>query len=215
MLSLFKKKTSEFTFDDGVVFSLKEDYKPSHVQFFCKTDNEEAESCNLRLFQMMPLVGANAETESDETTAKRRFLPSRSLIDSTATVPMTCEDELLFKESARQKNRLMTPVFHRFGYYETFKINVKQFVDVKYEANRWYQLDILLDWDESKIAFFIDGKYQLVTPFYSLERDKALKVAQCKEEGNSVNTLSLYTLTPGVTSSFRDVRICKGLCNTS
>ena len=107
----------------------------------------------------------------------------------------------------------MTPVFHRFGYYETFKINIKQFVDVKYEANRWYQLDILLDWDESNVALFIDGKYQLVTPFYSLERDKALKVAQCKEEGNSVNTLSLYTLTPGVTSSFRDLRICKGLCN--
>ena len=136
MLSLFKKKTSEFTFDDGVVFSLKEDYRPSHVQFFCKTDNEEAESCNLRLFQMMPLVNADEQLSSDET--KRRFLPSRSLIDSTATVPMTCEDGLLFKESDRQKNRLMTPVFHRFGYYETFKINVKQFVDVKYEANRWY-----------------------------------------------------------------------------
>jgi len=51
-----------------------------------------------------------------------------------------------------------------------------------------------------------------VTPFYSLERDKALKVAQCKEEGTTVNTLSLYTLTPGVTSSFRDVRICEGIC---
>ena len=107
----------------------------------------------------------------------------------------------------------MTPVFHRFGYYETFKINVKQFVDVKYEANRWYQMDILLDWTEFNVAFFIDGKYQLRTPFYSLERDKALKVAQCEEEGNSVNTLSLYTLTPGVTSSFRDIRICKGYCN--
>jgi len=32
-------------------------------------------------------------------------------------------------------------------------------VDVKYEADKWYQLDILLDWDEAKIAFFIDGKY--------------------------------------------------------
>ena len=74
-------------------------------------------------------------------------------------------------------------------------------------------MDILLDWTEFNVAFFIDGKYQLRTPFYSLERDKALKVAQCEEEGNSVNTLSLYTLTPGVTSSFRDIRICKGYCN--
>ena len=112
----------------------------------------------------------------------------------------------------------MTPVFHRFGYYETFKINIEQFVDVEYEdklmANRWYQLDILLDWEERKVAFFIDGKYQLVTPFYSLERDKALKVAECEEEGDSVNTLSLYTLTYGVTSSFRDLRVCKDLCDS-
>ena len=28
-----------------------------------------------------------------------------------------------------------------------------------------------------------------------------------------VNKLSLYTLTPGVTSSFRDIRICDGLCD--
>jgi len=33
------------------------------------------------------------------------------------------------------------------GYYETFKLNVRQFVDVKYEVNTWYQLDILLDWE--------------------------------------------------------------------
>lgn len=83
---------------------------------------------------------------------------------------------------------------------------------MKYNANQWYQMDILLDWNESQIAFFIDGKFQLLTPFYSLERDKALKVAQCEDEGNSVNTLSLYTLTPGVTSSFRGVRVCEDFC---
>ena len=49
VLSLSKKKTSEFSFDDGVLLSLQED-KPNHVQFFCKTDNDESESCNLRLF---------------------------------------------------------------------------------------------------------------------------------------------------------------------
>ena len=67
MLSLFKKKTSEFTFDDGVVYSLKQDEKPSHVQFFCKTDNEEAESCNLRLFQMMPLKTSDNEEPTTST----------------------------------------------------------------------------------------------------------------------------------------------------
>ena len=69
---------------------------------------------------------------------------------------------------------MTTPVFHRLGYYETFKINTKQWVDVKYHSNVWYQLDILLDWNTKEVALFIDGKFQLTTPFYSLERDKLL-----------------------------------------
>ena len=35
----------------------------------------------------------------------------------------------------------------------------------------------------------------------------------CDNLDSFVNTLSLYTLTPGVTSSFRDIRICDGLCD--
>ena len=50
-----KHKTSEFTFDDGVFLPFEE-AKPKHVQFFCMTDNDLAESCNLRLFYMMPLI---------------------------------------------------------------------------------------------------------------------------------------------------------------
>ena len=61
----------------------------------------------------------------------------------------------------------MTPVFHRLGYQHTFKINVKQFVDVTYEADRWYQLDVLLDWELKRVAFFIDAEFQLTTRFYS------------------------------------------------
>ena len=40
----------------------------------------------------------------------------------------------------------MTPVFFRMGYYNMFKINTNLDVDVPYEANKWYQIDILLDW---------------------------------------------------------------------
>ena len=47
-------------------------------------------------------------------------------------------------------------------------------MDVKYHSNVWYQLDILLDWNTKEVALFIDGKFQLTTPFYSLERDKLL-----------------------------------------
>ena len=36
---------------------------------------------------------------------------------------------------------------------------------------------------------------------------------ECDNLDSFVNTLSLYTLTPGVTSSFRDIRMCDGLCD--
>jgi len=61
------------------------------------------------------------------------------------------------------------------GYHQTFKINTSQFVDVSYKADTWYQIDILLDWTGSKVAYFIDGKYQLTTKFYSYARDEYLK----------------------------------------
>ena len=107
-------------------------------------------------------------------------------------------------------------MFFRLGYQNTFKINVEQFVDVKYEADRWYQVDILLDWESKKSAFFIDGLFHVLVPFYSLERDVAMKKAALDKgldcEKSFVNTLSLYTLTPGVDSSFRELRVCEDLC---
>jgi hypothetical protein len=98
----------------------------------------------------------------------------------------------------------MTPIFHRFGYYETFKLNRSQFIDLKYEANQWYQLDFLLDWETKQVAFFIDGKFRTIVGFYSAIRDEFLaqKDKNCAKR-EFVNTLSIYTLTPGVTSSFR------------
>lgn len=116
MLTLAKKKTSEFTFDDGVYFSFDRDVRPGHVQFFCKTDNEEAESCNLRLFQMMPSAAPadQQKTLNDEGTEQpsagevgeeggKRVL-GRSLLATDVTKPMTCKEQLLFKESDRQKS---------------------------------------------------------------------------------------------------------------
>ena len=53
------------------------------------------------------------------------------------------------------------------GFDETFKINQKSFVDVKFEANRWYQIDVLMDWEDKQIALFIDGKFRTTEAFYS------------------------------------------------
>ena len=74
--------------------------------------------------------------------------------------------------------------------------------------------DVILDWDEedslhlsSNVAIFINGTYVQQTHFYSKDRDIMLK---CDE--HFVNTLALYNLTPGTTSSFKDIRLCTDLC---
>ena len=101
-------------------------------------------------------------------------------------------------------------MFLRIGYYNVFKINTAQFVDVLYKPDTWYRLDVFLDWTQSKVALFIDGKLEKVTRFYSYSRDEHLS-AECKL-ASTVDRLALYTLTPNVTSSFRSLRVCQELC---
>ena len=43
---------------------------------------------------------------------------------------------------------------------------------IPYEAEKWYKVDILLDWTEENAAFFLDGEYQANTLFFTQERDK-------------------------------------------
>ena len=96
------------------------------------------------------------------------------------------------------------------GFYNVFKVNTAQFVDVMYEPDHWYRLDVLLDWTQNKVALFIEGKLHKITRFYSYSRDDHLP-ASCTR-AQTVDRLSIYTLTPGVTSSLRSLRVCQELC---
>ena len=53
-------------------------------------------------------------------------------------------------------------------------MNMLAFSKVNYEAEQWYQVDVLLDWDDLMAAFFIDGEYKANTFFFSQERDLQL-----------------------------------------
>ena len=93
------------------------------------------------------------------------------------------------------------------GFVDQMRLNMHNFSQITYEADQWYRVDVLLDWNTEQAAFFIDGKFKTRTEFYTLERD-----AQLSCDVHFVNTLFLYTLTPGVTSSFKDIRLCSNLC---
>ena len=93
------------------------------------------------------------------------------------------------------------------GYNRQIKLNSQQKMVMKYEADQWYRFDFILDWESQEVAFFIDGIYKTKLFFYTKERD-----AQKACEETFVNMLMLYTLTPGSTAAFRDVRLCEDLC---
>lgn len=51
ILPLKKRKKAKYAFDDGLIYKFNDEAQPRHVQFWCKTDNSNAESCNLRLYK--------------------------------------------------------------------------------------------------------------------------------------------------------------------
>ena len=44
---------------------------------------------------------------------------------------------------------------------------------IGYSADQWYKIDVLMDWESSLAAFFIDNVLKAETDFFSAERDKA------------------------------------------
>ena len=49
-------------------------------------------------------------------------------------------------------------LFFRCGFYDYMRLNLDDMV-IKYKAENWYQLDFLFDWDEQKLAMYIDGEW--------------------------------------------------------
>ena len=60
-----------------------------------------------------------------------------------------------------------TPIFFRMGYNDQVKINLLMYSKINYEANRWYKIDLLMDWENENAAMFLDGKFVANTLFFS------------------------------------------------
>ena len=49
-------------------------------------------------------------------------------------------------------------MFFWFGFYDYMRLNLHDMVE-KYEKDKWYQLDFLFNWDDQKIALYIDEEF--------------------------------------------------------
>lgn len=93
------------------------------------------------------------------------------------------------------------------GFFNQIKVNLLSFTQLEFKPEKWYKVDLLLDWDSQNVAIFLDGKFRHSLKFYSWERDQE---KQCLE--SSINALLLYTLSPGVKSTVKELRLCDDLC---
>ena len=55
---------------------------------------------------------------------------------------------------------------------------------------------------------FVDGKHETFADFYHGDTRYADKDGFYEPTYVGIDTIMLYTLTPGVTSSFKDIRLC-------
>ena len=43
----------------------------------------------------------------------------------------------------------------RLGYFDHMKLNIEPMI-VQSEANKWYSIDLIIDWSEQRVSIYID-----------------------------------------------------------
>jgi hypothetical protein len=86
----------------------------------------------------------------------------------------------------------------KFGFYNLLRINSSDGI-LNYEANKWYQIDILINWEDRRINFLVDRK--LLNSNIEFFDDVA-----------STNTILISNLSPGSKSRVANLKVCSGRC---
>ncbi len=76
----------------------------------------------------------------------------------------------------------------------------------------------MLTWENESLtqtSMFVNGKHETYAEFYHGDSLYADKKGYYEPNYTGLDTLMLYTLTPGVTSSFKDIQICNDICANS
>jgi len=51
-------------------------------------------------------------------------------------------------------------IFFRFGFFRHFKINYQvDYLKIRQEADKWYKVDFVMDWEKNMTAMFVDGEF--------------------------------------------------------
>ena len=137
-----KLATAEGFFDDGLTYLFGEEIKPRHVHIEVQTNDNQLETCDLRLNTINPVPVETTDaavTESTETESNEIVLTSSPVgPDGYAKQPDS------------------DVIFFRMGYFNFMKLNSDAMVH-ETAADTWYTVDMLIDWDNQKVSIYVDG----------------------------------------------------------
>jgi hypothetical protein len=103
----------------------------------------------------------------------------------------------------KYKEHLKDVAFFRMGYLNYMKLNTVNMVELS-KAERWYKIDLLVNWADQRVAIYVNDKFKASSPFFNNE----------KERVESSNVLSIYGLSAGGTGRFREMEVCNDICAT-
>jgi len=101
----------------------------------------------------------------------------------------------------RDPRNMKDVAFFRMGYLNYMKLNTFNMVELSV-GKKWYKIDLLVNWPDQRVAIYVNGKFKASSPFFNNE----------KERVESSNVLSIYGLSAGGTSRFREMEVCNDIC---
>ena len=141
-----KKATgAEGFFDDGLTYMFKNGdgslaaVRPRHIHFEIQTKTaEDTETCDFRFYSV----------EKVEAPAAGRLLEDskQEVVTQSPSGPNDNYKKIQFSDVA----------FFRLGYFDFAKLNLENMLQ-KYEADKWFNIDLLLDFDEQRVSIYIDN----------------------------------------------------------
>lgn len=79
-----------------------------------------------------------------------------------------------------------------------------------FKAETWYDIDLILDWEESKVSIYVNGepKKDATANFFINEK----KTKNNGPKKLTANAVSIYGLSPGGVSQFSNIKMCTEIC---
>jgi hypothetical protein len=78
------------------------------------------------------------------------------VIEDDGTVEVY-EEDVTLEYIMLEKEEWTDVFFYRFGYFNYQKLNLQSMIH-KFEEDVWYQVDLIINWDEQRVNVYVDGE---------------------------------------------------------